>query len=734
MMATLVLTALGTLVGGPVGGAVGALLGQAVDSRLFAPKARQGPRLGDLAVQTSSYGSEIPKLFGTMRVAGTVIWATDLKETRSTSGNGKGQPKSVNYSYSASFAVALSARPVVGVRRIWADGKLLRGAAGDFKTATGFRLWRGEEGQPPDPLIASIEGEGQTPAYRGVAYAVFEDLQLADFGNRIPSLTFEVDADAGPVALGAIAAALAGGDVEAGETRSVAGYAATGDSVRTAIDNLAEIAPLSVTDTGTSLRLADRGAGPALTLAAGEGGTSGGGAGGRAAWTRKAAASVPAATTLAYYDVARDYQTGLQRAGRGGAASGGAARGERRSVAAALDAEAAKALAQLRLDSLWAARETGILHLAPRRLALQPGAALAVPGRPGLWRLTRLTLEKMVVTAEIERLPPEAGRLQAAAAGRPVQQPDAAAGPTTLVLLDLPSLADAPPARAQLLIAAAGGPGWRPAPLSASWDAGASWQPAGVSAGAAVMGIVERAPAAAGAALFDAGGSFEVALLGDDMWLESRSDAALAGGANLAAVGDELLQFGSAEPLGDRRFRLSRLLRGRRGTEWAAGLHAAGEPFVLVEAAALAVAEPPLAAVGGEARIQPHGVGDSDEAPPAVRSFAGEGLRPPSPVHLRGERGPDGTLRLSWIRRSRSGWLWMSGSDTPLGEEREAYRVTVTGAAGGGRVVETGEPAFAYAADAQAADGAAFPITVRVAQLGTAAASHEAVLTVSAEE
>ena len=102
MMATLILTTVGTLVGGPIGGAVGALLGQAVDSRLFAPKARQGPRLGDLSVQTSTYGSEIPKLFGTMRVAGTVIWATDLKETRSTTGNGKGQAKSVNYTYSAS--------------------------------------------------------------------------------------------------------------------------------------------------------------------------------------------------------------------------------------------------------------------------------------------------------------------------------------------------------------------------------------------------------------------------------------------------------------------------------------------------------------------------------------------------------------------------------------------------------------------------------------------------------
>src|SRR3712207_7324619 len=60
------------------------------------------------------------------------------------------------------------------VRRIWADGKLLRGAAGDFKTATKFRLHLGGEDQAADPLIASAEGSDSCPAYRGTAYAMFE--------------------------------------------------------------------------------------------------------------------------------------------------------------------------------------------------------------------------------------------------------------------------------------------------------------------------------------------------------------------------------------------------------------------------------------------------------------------------------------------------------------------------------------------------------------------------------
>ncbi len=104
------------------------------------------------------------------------------------------------------------------MRRIWADGKLLRGAAGDFKSRTGFRLYNGSEDQPVDPLIASVEGIGTTPAFRGTAYAMFEDFELADYGNRIPSLTFELVADSAPVAIGRVAEEISGGEVADGGT------------------------------------------------------------------------------------------------------------------------------------------------------------------------------------------------------------------------------------------------------------------------------------------------------------------------------------------------------------------------------------------------------------------------------------------------------------------------------------------------------------------------------------
>ncbi len=224
-MATLILSTVGTALGGPIGGMIGTVIGQSIDQQLLGGGPRRGPRLGDLSVQTSSYGSMIPRLYGTMRVAGTVIWSTDLEESSELAGDGKNEPERVVYSYTASFAVALSCREASSVGRIWADGKLIRGAAGDLKVGGAFRFLNGSEGQAIDPLIATLEGFGTTPAYRGLALAVFEDLMLGDFSNRIPSLTFELVADPDGIEVGAILEDASEGLIDCRDARPVAGYA-----------------------------------------------------------------------------------------------------------------------------------------------------------------------------------------------------------------------------------------------------------------------------------------------------------------------------------------------------------------------------------------------------------------------------------------------------------------------------------------------------------------------------
>lgn len=186
-------TAIGGAPGGQIGQALGALAGSVIDRSLFGPAAvqRAGPRLAELPVQTSTEGAPIPDMAGRVRLAGQVIWAARFLETATTetSGGGKGgggapKHKVTTYSYSASFAVALCEGPIDRVGTIWADGRVL-----DLDGVT-LRLHPGGPDQAVDPLIAALEGEA--PAYRGTAYVVFEDLALADFGNRLPQLSFEV--------------------------------------------------------------------------------------------------------------------------------------------------------------------------------------------------------------------------------------------------------------------------------------------------------------------------------------------------------------------------------------------------------------------------------------------------------------------------------------------------------------------------------------------------------------
>lgn len=192
-----VLGVTGAVVGGIVGGVSGASLGFQIgymagtyvdpqDTRV------EGQKLDSLKVQDSSYGGGIPKIFGTMRTAGNVIWATDLiqheKDDTRKGGKGGDTQTQVTYTYTANFALAVCEGEIDEIVKVWADGKVLY-ENGECSRASAVRVYTGSEDQMPDPLIEANMGEGNAPTYRGMAYIVFEDLQLADFGNRIPNMT-----------------------------------------------------------------------------------------------------------------------------------------------------------------------------------------------------------------------------------------------------------------------------------------------------------------------------------------------------------------------------------------------------------------------------------------------------------------------------------------------------------------------------------------------------------------
>ncbi|MDR3475181.1 MAG: glycoside hydrolase/phage tail family protein [Devosia sp.] len=195
-MATLALSvaggALGGVLGGPlgatVGRALGALAGNAIDNAIFGDKSSTSAATGsDISLQGSTEGGSIPRLYGWNRVTGNIIWATQLEETTQQSSGAKGTSSSDSTTtILANFAVALCEGEVSRLGRIWADGEVLETAA------LNLRFYRGSEDQLPDSLIEAKQGAGNAPAYRGLCYLVFEQLDLTSFGNRIPILSVEL--------------------------------------------------------------------------------------------------------------------------------------------------------------------------------------------------------------------------------------------------------------------------------------------------------------------------------------------------------------------------------------------------------------------------------------------------------------------------------------------------------------------------------------------------------------
>jgi hypothetical protein len=195
-MATILFAAAGSALGGAlgsfgaiVGQAVGALAGSVLDKALInGNQTISGARLSTARIPGADEGTGISRLYGTARLGGTLIWATRFEEqvsTERTGGKATG-PKVETFHYFANIAIGLCEGPIACIRRVWADGKEI-----DL-TEIEMRVYTGSETQLPDPLIEAKQGTGDAPAYRGVAYVIFDHLALDPYGNRIPLFQFEV--------------------------------------------------------------------------------------------------------------------------------------------------------------------------------------------------------------------------------------------------------------------------------------------------------------------------------------------------------------------------------------------------------------------------------------------------------------------------------------------------------------------------------------------------------------
>lgn len=239
-----------------------------------------------------------------------------------------------------------------------------------------------------------------------------------------------------------------------------------------------------------------------------------------------------------------------------------------------------------------------------------------------------------------------------------------------------------------------------------------------------IIGLTETALEAAPPGILDRGPPVRVRF--GSGAASSCSVERMLNGANVAAIGDpasgswEVFQFAEAVPVGPLTFDLGLRLRGQAGTDDdARGAWPAGSHVVLLDGAPVQIDLAPSArGLDRHYLIGPEGRPYDDVSyRHEVHAFAGIGLRPYAPVHLRAERNSAGDVLLRWIRRTRQDGDSWETLEVPLGESFEQYLVQVIQAGTVRRETFVASPAWTYAAAQRLADGVSGPFSVRVAQI-----------------
>lgn len=749
----------GGIVAGPQGALTGFSAGLTAGGLLFGPR-QKTQHLGKLddaqrVVSGSAYGAPIPIVYGTRTVPGNVIWATDLEETsQPVRSGGKGTRRRTNkkYIYKGDFAVLFS-RGVKNIKRIWAEDILIydeaQGGALDNHV---IRTYDGTESQTKDTLIASIEGAANTPAYRGLTYAVLEDLLLEQWGNRPPAA---IRAEVEPLGgggeflddvladiLGQVGLTSADWDLDAGSTTTVEGYVLEQrTTAREAVeplllafgfllvevDGLLKLTPLDGSVLGTV---------PAEDL-------------GGAVWQPDRA--LPKLRGRVRDDLDKPVHVDLNYLGRADRNYEQLTESAERftktdlqnpltvGIPVVMGQDFAARLARRLLYEQWLHGEQFTVPLRPvAGLQIAPGDLWRVPvnGSLATVRVVKVDLPLPIGPVSVEAVLYRNDVLTQVATGAGLNDvddfPSEAEDTKLLTWSDNPLLDAHADAVGLYLAANADGAGdWIGCQVYWSRDGGATYQELRELVDPATWGTTDDTlaapPATVGTAIWD-----DVSTV--DVTIETGSppvtltDLEVLNGANAVRFeSGEVVQFAVVTALGGDSYRLSRLLRGRQGTDAYWGDHFTGEEVTFLNAGTYEHVALTEDLVGKVIKLKAVTFGQAIGAVAAVDlTITGNELKPWSGTDGRGTRDVPATndWTIEWKRRTRKGGAWADFADAQLHDTPEGYEAEIY-SDGTYTVLErtvTGltSPTFVYTEAEQVADFGAAQATVfvRVFQLG----------------
>jgi hypothetical protein len=438
--------------------------------------------------------------------------------------------------------------------------------------------------------------------------------------------------------------------------------------------------------------------------------------------TRAPEAEMAGRVRLAYIEADGDFETRAVEAVFPDEEAGAAAASE---LPLALSRAQAQGIVERWLAEARVARDGAKFALPPSLGYLGAGDVVALSTAEGMRRY-RIDRVEQAGALEVEAVRVEPGVYEASDEAEELAtlKPFAAPIPVMPVFLDLPLITGLEdPYAPHLAVTAAPWPG-TVALYSAIEDAGYALNHS--FDGQAVVGTTQTLLAAAQPGLWDRGPALRVQVVGGE--LESSSVSGVLNGANLMAIGDgssdnwELFQFAEATLVEAGVWDLSLRLRGQAGSD---ALMPAGWPVgsivVLLDSAPEQITLTPAA----RGLVRHYRVGsaqrpyDDPSYLHTVQAFAGIGLRPLSPCHLRVADAGNG-WDVSWVRRTRiDGDNWES-FEVPLGEAQERYIVRVLDDGAIRREVIVTAANWNYSVSQKVADGISGGFTLQVAQLSDA--------------
>jgi hypothetical protein len=658
-------------------------------------------------------------------------------------------------------------------------------------------IYNGDEFQEPDPTMQAALGVANVPGYRGLAYFVINNLQLADFGNSVPTFTVEVCKDgvvsienvtttqyvpyggsgdmissavttpqvnvqpAYPTLGTIISGILSDCGLPADSydtstalpgTLTVSGYAITANtSTRQLLQDLQKIFCFDGCESGWQIKFKEVNSRPTSILRRADLGAhqdkddlppS-------IEFHRQSELDMPRRLNFKYQEPARNYSANTVWAMR---QINNSLSVEDIDMAIALDRDVAKQYVEKALVQRFLSRNTYKVHLPRKYIVYEPGDVTLIeekeyPNQYQAWRVTSMAigangmLEVTFCDSNFleSAIPPIIGT------DIDVTQPNLPSNSRTYAyMLDTPLLSDAIPDVPQFFVVLSGvTQGWKaggllvdlsdPGMISAYGDtaaaptAGSNWFSAATSNVRVPHGyaMVTLDPTVkAGSWDFK---SEVIVYLIDNTWVLSNADPVdmMTQPLNTCWLGGELCAFANATSLGNGKWKLTRWLRGLRGTDYAIPNHTGVEKFVRLNLDSIQSVAQTVAALNKPATFEALSAGEviGDE-PTFTFTNTGNSLRPYAPAITDIYKDESGNFTVNWQPRNRINGAWLSGGDVVLDQAVEAYEIDVVTVVSGSDVVHHtyslgAVRTWAYSAAAQVSDtGGTTGIFLNIYQIG----------------